>query len=357
MPEISIIVPVYKVEKYIHRCVDSILAQSFTDFELILVDDGSPDNCGVICDAYAASDSRIRVIHQKNQGQAAARNAGIEAAKGEWILFCDADDCYNQDVLGEYLNSLGRKEQSVLYCFNFYDAWPGGIQKEIKYPETELMLFGTDEHLTCLSGRISHKSMGYSIWNKIYSRELLNQFKIRFFERSAVGNKDDWAEDLTFNLQYCMCVEQICVSEEPVYLLSKHGTPEEQNENGLIGRLDHMLRIFLELEKTPAYRQSPEIEEQFWKIVVWHMRRYLYLDAGAKGAEMLRQECLESPYWEPFSAWIHTALDRWREIENRWDPVNGTDYKYLLEYLRGGNMLAYKIKNVWLWRIRPKFLR
>ena len=88
MPKISIIVPVYNVEMYIHHCIDSILSQTYTDFELILVDDGSPDNCGNICDAYAQKDSRIRVIHQENSGLSAARNAGMEIANGKYILFC-----------------------------------------------------------------------------------------------------------------------------------------------------------------------------------------------------------------------------------------------------------------------------
>ena len=92
---VSVIVPVYKVEKYIHRCVDSILAQSFRDFELILVDDGSPDNCGAICEEYAAKDSRIHVIHQANGGLSAARNTGIEWAlahsDSQWLTFIDRD--------------------------------------------------------------------------------------------------------------------------------------------------------------------------------------------------------------------------------------------------------------------------
>lgn len=354
---ISIIVPVYKVEKYIHRCIDSVLNQTIADFELILVNDGSPDNCGAICDEYAAKDNRVRVLHQTNKGQAAARNAGLDIAKGEWILFCDADDCYQPEKLSHYLISIDLTHSETLHCFNFYNVWPDGLQKEIRYPKAEILLSSVDDYVKCLSGSTFHKRMGYSVCNKIYSRELLKHYSIRFFQRDAMGNRDDWAEDLAFNLQYYMCVNEISISEAPVYLLSKHGTPEEQNENGLIGRMNHMLRIFLELEKTPAYRQSREIEEQFWKIVVWHMRRYLYLDAGAKGVEMLRQECLESPYWEEFSTWIHAALDCWSEIEERWDPVNGADYKYLLEYLRDGNMLAYKIKNFWLWRIKPNFQR
>lgn len=98
MPKISFIVPVYGVEKYIHQCVDSILGQTYTDFELILVDDGSPDNCPVICDEYAQKDSRVRVIHKKNAGVSEARNTGIDVAQGEWAYFVDSDDWIELDA-------------------------------------------------------------------------------------------------------------------------------------------------------------------------------------------------------------------------------------------------------------------
>ena len=103
MPKISVIVPVYKVEQYIHRCIDSILNQTFSDFELILVDDGSPDNCGKICDEYAQKDSRIHVIHKPNGGLSDARNAGIEwtfaNSDSEWIIFIDSDDWIHNATL------------------------------------------------------------------------------------------------------------------------------------------------------------------------------------------------------------------------------------------------------------------
>lgn len=92
MKSVSIIVPVYQVESRLRRCIESILAQTFTDFELILVDDGSPDRCPLICDEYAKNDERIRVIHKKNGGLSSARNAGMEAAQGKYFLFCDSDD-------------------------------------------------------------------------------------------------------------------------------------------------------------------------------------------------------------------------------------------------------------------------
>ena len=99
MPKISVIVPVYNVEKYLHECVDSILAQTFTDFELILINDGSQDSSGAICEEYAAKDKRITLIHQENQGQAAARNNAITIAQGEWIHFVDSDDVIHPQML------------------------------------------------------------------------------------------------------------------------------------------------------------------------------------------------------------------------------------------------------------------
>lgn len=91
-PKISVIVPVYNTEKYLRRCIDSILAQTFTDFELLLINDGSRDSSGAICDEYAAKDSRVRVFHKENGGVSSARNVGLDNAKGEWVIFCDSDD-------------------------------------------------------------------------------------------------------------------------------------------------------------------------------------------------------------------------------------------------------------------------
>lgn len=120
MSKISVIVPVYKVEKYINRCVDSILAQTFTDFELILVDDGSPDDCGRICEKYAASDSRIHVLHRKNGGLSAARNAGIDwvfkYSNSEWLTFIDSDDWVHSKYLEALYHAVLMYQVSVSSC-------------------------------------------------------------------------------------------------------------------------------------------------------------------------------------------------------------------------------------------------
>ena len=116
MPELSIIVPVYKVEKYLPRCIDSILAQTFGDFELILIDDGSPDGCGRICDEYARKDKRIVVIHQKNMGVSAARNAGLDIAHGRYIGFVDSDDWIEPQMYEVMMDAIRENGADMAVC-------------------------------------------------------------------------------------------------------------------------------------------------------------------------------------------------------------------------------------------------
>lgn len=119
-PLLSIIVPVYNTEKYLNRCIDSILAQTFMDFELILVDDGSPDNCGAICDENAAKDSRVHVIHQENCGQSAARNAGIDwvfaHSDSKWISLVDSDDWVHPQMLERLYHAVLEHNVKVSIC-------------------------------------------------------------------------------------------------------------------------------------------------------------------------------------------------------------------------------------------------
>ena len=101
-PKISIIVPVYNAERYLHRCIDSILAQTFRDFELLLIDDGSKDNSGYICDEYAEKDERVKVWHKENGGVSSARNVGLDNARGEWVTFADSDDWLESNAFAYY---------------------------------------------------------------------------------------------------------------------------------------------------------------------------------------------------------------------------------------------------------------
>ena len=133
MPKISVVVPVYKVEPYLRRCVDSILAQTFEDFEVILVDDGSPDNCGAICDEYTAKDARIHVIHQENGGLSAARNAGIDWAfansDSQWLSFIDSDDWVHPCYL-DYLYRAAKDSGTIVSACAFVR-----VEEQAEYPK------------------------------------------------------------------------------------------------------------------------------------------------------------------------------------------------------------------------------
>ena len=136
MALVSIIVPVYKVEPYIKECLDSILEQTYKDFELILVDDGSPDQCPAICDAYALADDRIRVIHKENGGLSDARNAGIDAAQGEFLTFIDSDDMVAPEFLESLYALLVQYRADIAVCgilyFNDGTMVPGSAPGEIR---------------------------------------------------------------------------------------------------------------------------------------------------------------------------------------------------------------------------------
>ena len=118
-PKISVIVPVYKAEAYLRRCVDSILAQTFQDFEVLLIDDGSPDRSGEICDEYARKDRRVRVFHKENGGVSSARNVGIEKALGTWIMFVDADDWLCADTIS-YCSSFFSEADLIRFSYVLY---------------------------------------------------------------------------------------------------------------------------------------------------------------------------------------------------------------------------------------------
>lgn len=116
MPEVSVIVPVYNVEQYLCRCIDSILAQTFCDIEVILIDDGSKDTSGSICDRYAKKDSRVTVIHKENEGVSVARNCGLAIAKGKYIMFCDSDDYVETTWVEKLHYVINSNDVSIAIC-------------------------------------------------------------------------------------------------------------------------------------------------------------------------------------------------------------------------------------------------
>lgn len=205
MPQVSIIVPVYKVEPYIRRCLDSILAQTFTDWECILVDDGSPDDCGVICDEYAAKDSRFKVIHQENQGASVARNSALECVKGDYILFIDSDD-----VIG----TPDTIEKNMLHFSRDVDIVQFPIHKVSGAVVEKLCVGGdilirTEEQYLANYAPFTRKTLiDKSACNKIYRKKV-------FFKKNF--SPGAYHEDAFINLSISSTFYKIFISNDGFY--------------------------------------------------------------------------------------------------------------------------------------------
>lgn len=167
MAEITVIVPIYKVEKYLRKCVDSILAQTFTDYELILVDDGSPDGCPQICDEYQTQDARIQVIHKKNGGLSDARNAALDIAVGKYITFVDSDDWITPDALASMRESLIRTDSDMAIGNMINVSEDGTTTQACGNTTEENVLNGKEVWSTILQPCAPKKLYKAYIWNKL----------------------------------------------------------------------------------------------------------------------------------------------------------------------------------------------
>lgn len=196
MPEFSIIVPVYRVEKYLNKCVDSVLCQTFEDFELILVDDGSPDNCGKICDSYESADSRIKVVHKENGGLSSARNAGLDIATGKYIIFLDSDDFWkDNDALKNICSNLAVTKADVLiFLAQRYYEETGNTTDILNSKSNRNNVINCDKY-SAISYMLQNNIYKAAAWNKVVKKTLIDNHNMRFKE-GRLSEDMDWCGDL-----------------------------------------------------------------------------------------------------------------------------------------------------------------
>lgn len=182
MDLISVIVPVYKVEKYLDRCVESIVNQTYQNLEIILIDDGSPDNCGAMCDAWAEKDSRIKVIHKKNGGGAQARNVGLAHASGQYIGFVDSDDFLLPEMYETLLHLFKSTHCDIAECGYFQGA--SGILTSEEESTPVIVQYNTEQ---ALFAHIQDRVCRQLVWNKLYSVKALQT--VRFVEGKFIDDE------------------------------------------------------------------------------------------------------------------------------------------------------------------------
>ena len=202
MKKISVIIPIYNVEKYLKRCIESIIKQTYSNLEIILVDDGSPDGCAKICDEYKNKDERIVVIHKKNGGLSDARNAGLKVATGEIISYIDSDDYVDLDMYEKMTKAMEEKNADIVVCGTNIDYEDGHTKEKC---EKEEKSFNREEALIELN---SFKSFDMAVWNKLYKREVVD--KIEF----PVGKK---SEDYFVMYQYFARAKKVVIINQAKY--------------------------------------------------------------------------------------------------------------------------------------------
>lgn len=207
---VSIIVPVYNAEKSLKACVESILKQTYKNIEVILINDGSEDNSGYICEEYTRNDERVKVIHQSNSGPSSARNTGINNARGKYIQFVDSDDSIEHNMTERLVQQIENDKSQIVICgYNIVQNSNGDEQIIKRNPK----IYGIHHKSDFLKkfGRLYFNGFINSPWNKLYNVEIIRKFNIRFPEDINIG------EDLLFNLDYIKYCDKISIINESLY--------------------------------------------------------------------------------------------------------------------------------------------
>lgn len=320
MPKASVIVPVYKVEEYLEKCVQSILAQTERDFELILVDDGSPDRCGALCDSLAQTDPRIRVIHQENQGLGGARNTGIREARGDWLLLVDSDDWIEPKILEKAMEAGLREEADlVMFAFRTVDEQGRelGVFREDMPKERGITL---QEHKEALL-------TAPCAWNKLYRRG--------FFQGTGLAYPPRvWYEDLRTSPKLMAKAGRMVFLDEVGYnYLQRQGSimnsANLERNREILDAFDDLLPWFRKEGLFEAYRRELEY------LAVFHV----YLTAGVRVALADRKSSL----LRELAAYVEERFPGWRQ--NPYLPKLGGKRRLLVSLL----------EKKWYWAVSLLF--
>lgn len=267
----SIIIPVYRVELYLEECVKSITKQSFSNYEIILVDDGSPDSCPEICDRFAYEDSRIHILHKKNQGVSSARNSGMELAKGKYIIFLDSDDYYScSDALMLIHNELEKSDADVLI-----------IKSQKYYAEKKRITKCNDESSTDdifehsynrqLKYCVSRQLYDTCAWNKVFKRNLMKDSNL-FFTEGIIAEDIDWAARLS------LVAKSIAILKYPVHIYRQNRAGSLTSSVTMKNLIDTSESIKRCIDYVNNIKMDNEIKEAYYSYVSY---RYIIWMAEA----------------------------------------------------------------------------
>jgi glycosyltransferase involved in cell wall biosynthesis len=286
---ISIIIPVYNSEQVLKDCILSILKQEYNDIEVILVDDGSKDNSGTICDTLSRTDNRIRVIHKENGGISSARNSGIEIATGEWVIFCDNDDFVSKYWLKRLLEIVENGKYVLPLSAFTRKKEEFGKEKRIVRIEPKLS-YSISEFLLFYENQLA----GF-VWNSLYRRDIIEKWHIRFPERHEIG---DINEDLIFQLKYLPHVQGIVYTGFNDYLWTQNETnhSNKTTEKWYFEKYEEKYRLL----RSWITSLPPEVNNQMKRMATMMLYHFIYAICNERDFNRFRmyiknpsfQECI-----------------------------------------------------------------
>lgn len=287
----SIVIPIYKVENYLHKCVDSVLNQTFTDFEIILVDDGSPDYCPQICDDYAKKDSRVKVLHKKNGGQASARNAGLEIATGDYICYIDSDDYLIDNKVLERLADKTQNDPDIVH-YKFVEWFEKDGHVASCYFDYNVPTEGRS--LAEVYCDLVDKDAYYnSAWSKIIKRSLLMDNNIRF-EEGIVGEDNEWYYHVV------MVAKKLVLLDEPLYVYRRRSGSTTTSLTVKI--LRDQLHVLNKWEKILSESENDARSKVVWGSLAKQYCSAMIIYAGINGADAFYQDVKEKAYMLGYSS-------------------------------------------------------
>ena len=286
IPQVSVIIPIYGVKDYICQCIDSVLYQSFTDYELILVDDGSTDGSGKICDEYIKRNNRVTVIHKKNGGLSDARNTGLLFAKGKYIYFLDGDDWIDINLLNRAVGLI--REGYDLIVFNSYLSYP---EKTIEMKKNQTGLFEIKDDFSrseFFIGTLLVSKIGWSSSDRLFSRSILEKNNITFADNQKI-----FLEDLFFSCCYCAHASKILSIEDRLfYYRQRQGSI--MHSDGLNVNFNRMNELTKELYGYYCSREScKELVNIFPQIYYFIIFNYILSLRDSMTMSELRKAMME----------------------------------------------------------------
>lgn len=267
MPFLSIIIPVYNVEKYLPQCIESVIDQKLNDVEIILVDDGSPDQCPQICDSYAEKYDHVDVIHKKNGGLSSARNAGIEAAQGSYCIFMDSDDYWNPEVdVKQMLEVVKQSKDVEMFLFTSYDLIEGeGFFKRNEHQNLKNIRTDTVQHY--YQDLLNNGNLEVSAYTKILKKDFIVNNQLYFCENLL-------SEDNQWMLRVLRKLNSVAIIDEPLYICR---TDRQDSITHTIKKknIEDLLKIIQ--ESIDFYDDKSNLDE--WKKMEWCYASYLWFSA------------------------------------------------------------------------------